>query len=121
MSEAAVPIRIAATNARLSAILRTVFVVSAMFGLSSRSPDWLSISFAPSGQVVPHPAFFLKQSQPPPYSAFPLMIAGLPHFGHLRVAWRNAYLVSRVEHRPLAEVTTCPVARRVSVHSEITS
>src|SRR5690349_662683 len=115
MSEAQVTNRMAATCARFTAILSTVLYMSATSGFGTRSVLWPSMAGSPSLNLALHPSFFLKQSQPPPYSFLPLMIAGLPHSGQVRSPLRHAYLLSRVEHEPRPEPRRVPVGAWYSV------
>src|SRR5574343_741788 len=90
-----------------------------MSGFSILPHSCPSISCAPSGNLAPQPPFLPKQSQPPPYSFLPLIIAAAPQTGHLRCASRHLYLDSRVEHEPEHSANTSPpcLMRQVQVTS----
>ena len=69
--------------ARFLAIFSTVFLASMMSGFSTRPTGCASMALSPSLNLASQPPFFFQQSQPPPYSALPLMMAAIPQTGHV--------------------------------------
>jgi hypothetical protein len=99
-ADAPVTASTASTRARFSAIFSTVFQVSGRSGFSTSPTSCPVMTGSSSRNFAPHPFFFLKQTQPPPYSCLPLMMAATPHAGHVRSCLRLPYFFSRVVHRP---------------------
>src|SRR5687768_16848242 len=71
---------------------------------------------SPSLNFASQPPLRPKQTQPPPYSALPLMmVPAFAQLGHFRPPTRHRYLLSIVEHVPTPSPRLRPVPTCVSV------
>src|SRR3990167_6675056 len=80
---------VASISPRFLACFRTVFQRPHGSSFSTLPTAWPMMAWSPSVNLAPQPPFLFQQSQPPPYSSLPLMMAAVLHSGQTRSALRQ--------------------------------